>query len=113
MIINWCQISEQLNIPLEKITSKFLLDFSTNLKMKFGLVHTMMAYGWSRYVDPLINLGTRWSWVAKFTPWTPKSFEKPVPVESKAIWDPEMFRTFWERKNSVLLSRHETLSSNP
>jgi hypothetical protein len=61
MIINLCQISEQLNISLERRTSKFLLDFSANLKMKSGLVRTMMAYSGIRYVDPLINLGTRCS----------------------------------------------------
>jgi len=61
MIINWCQISEQLNISLESRTSKFLLNFSANLKMKFGLVSTMMAHSGNRYIDPLINLGTRWS----------------------------------------------------
>jgi hypothetical protein len=50
----------------------------------------------------ILNLGTRWKWVANFTLQLLYLQERtPVPIEQEAGWATEVVWTFWRREKSL------------
>jgi hypothetical protein len=58
------------------------------------------------YSSTILNLGTRWRWVASFTPLPlyPRGKHRPVPIVWKAGWTPEPVWRLWSWEISCPLS---------
>jgi hypothetical protein len=50
------------------------------------------------YSSTILNLGTRWRWVASFTPWPlyPPGKQLPVTI-GPARWTPDSVWTLWRK----------------
>jgi hypothetical protein len=73
---------------------------------KAAPVHANNAYRGSRGTTTLIlNLDTRWRYVAKFTPRPLYPGERtPVPTEHEAGWAPDPARRFWKKGKFLSLT---------
>ena len=74
-------------------------------------VHAKNAYRGSRGTTTFIlNLDTRWRYVAKFTPRPLYPGERtPIPTEQEAGWGPDSSRTFWRKREFLILVGIQTL----
>jgi hypothetical protein len=100
-----------VKLKMKTVSMRFLwIKLKGKVKLSLCLINLLRTTAWRRmrewrYSSTILNLGTKWRWVASFAP---RLFCPPPPVGEEDGWVSGLVWTMWRREKFVVPAGNRT-----